>query len=50
MYGQERSQTWTMLASTVSAGATTLTLQEDVDWVAGEKIVVASTDFDHNHA
>ena len=50
MYGKERTKTWTTLAATISVGDTSFTVNEPVDWVAGEEIVVASTDFDHNHA
>lgn len=50
MYGKERTKTWTTLAATISVGDTSFTVNEAVDWVAGEEIVVASTDFDHNHA
>lgn len=49
MYGQVRD-TWTTLDATISAGDTSFTVSEDVDWVAGDQIVVASTDFDHNQA
>ena len=50
MYGKERTRTWTTLAATISPGDSSFTVRESVDWVAGEEIVVASTDFDHNHA
>lgn len=35
MYGKERTRTWTTLASTVSAGATTFTVSQAVDWAVG---------------
>ena len=50
MYGKERLKTWTTLGSTVSPGDTTFTVSETVDWEVDEEIVIASTDFNHNHA
>lgn len=46
MNGIPRTPTWTEVAATIDAGATTLTVMEPVDWVAGERIVVSSTTFD----
>ena len=46
MNGLPRTPTWTQAAATVTAGSSTITLLEEVDWVAGEKIVIASTTFD----
>ena len=38
------------LTTTVSAGDETLTVEGDVsDWMAGDKIALASTDFEHRH-
>ena len=37
---------WTRLGATAAAGATQLTLERDADWRAGDRVVVASTDFD----
>ena len=50
MYGTPRVKTWSVLSSTVDVGASTLTVDDVVDWKVGEEIVVASTDFDHNEA
>ena len=53
MYGTERTPTWTLVAnsSTISPGDTSFTVVDDIsDWKAGDKIVVASTSFDHNEA
>jgi hypothetical protein len=50
LHGQARTKTWTSLASTVNVGATTLTVQDSVDWTVGEQIVVASTSFEHTEA
>jgi cell migration-inducing and hyaluronan-binding protein len=41
---------WTRLAVTATAGASQLQLAEAPDWRAGDRLVVASTDFDPNHA
>lgn len=37
---------WTRLAATARAGATSLTLERAPGWLAGDRIVLASTDFD----
>ena len=50
MYGKERTKTWTTISSTISPGDTQFTVSEPVDWQVGEEVVIASTDFDHNHA
>lgn len=41
---------WTRLALTAPAGSHSLTLLENHDWKPGDRIVIASTDFDPNHA
>ena len=54
MYGQERVKTWTMLSTTIDPSDPDkndeFTVEDTIDWQVGEKIVVASTDFDHNQA
>ena len=50
MYGKERVKTWTMLSATINPGDNQFTVEDTIDWQVGEKIVVASTDFDHNQA
>jgi hypothetical protein len=50
MYGKPRNKTWTMIADTIYPGNTTFNVIDTVDWQIGEKIVIASTDFDHNQA
>jgi len=50
MHGPERTPTWTTLDTTAPAGSSTITLREAVDWVAGEQIGIASTDFAARHA
>ena len=47
IHGKVRSHTWTSLQTTADAGATSIVVQGSVDWVAGEVIVIASTDHDH---
>lgn len=47
MHGKLRTKTWTEVAATINPGATSFTVIEAVDWVAGEKIAVASTSYDH---
>lgn len=44
IHGQQRTG-WTRLAQTASPGATMLILQEEVGWRVGDRIVVASTDY-----
>ena len=48
--GKARSPTWTFLQTTVNAGASQLTLTENVDWMPGEEIVIASTSFEAKQA
>ena len=45
MHGIVRDKTWTLLASTAAVGATTITLNEVVDWKVGEQIAIASTSY-----
>jgi hypothetical protein len=44
-HGVERSPTWTVLYESADIGANTITLNEAVDWEAGEEIAIASTDY-----
>jgi cell surface hyaluronidase len=41
---------WTSLAKTAAKGTTQISLQGNIDWKAGEKIVIASTDYNMKHA
>jgi hypothetical protein len=50
MHGPTRTPTWTELEMTSEAGSTTITLREAVDWVVGEEIAIAPTDFEARHA
>src|SRR5690606_15679934 len=45
-----RSNTWTKLASTARAGATTIEVLNASQWQVGDQIVLASTDFDPRQA
>ncbi|MGE0554286.1 MAG: G8 domain-containing protein [Gemmatimonadales bacterium] len=45
LHGEPRT-VWTRLSQTAAAGATQLELESVVDWRPGDRIVVASTDFD----
>lgn len=45
LHGEPRLS-WTRLAATAPAGAALLTLERDADWRPGDRLVVASTDFD----
>jgi len=52
MHGNPRAndRVWTELKEIADVGATTITLNEAVDWAAGEKLVIASTDFEGRNA
>lgn len=50
MHGKPRTVTFTQLSTTADVGATSITLMVAVDWVAGEEIVIASTDYEMEHA
>jgi len=45
-----RTRTWTKLASTAEAGATTINVLDASQWQAGDEIVLASTDYDPRQA
>jgi cell surface hyaluronidase len=49
LHGEPRAG-WTRLAATAPAGATQLQLEASPPWRAGDKLVVASTDFDPKRA
>jgi cell migration-inducing and hyaluronan-binding protein len=46
----DRSHTWTQLASTAAAGATSIEVLNASGWRVGDTIVLASTDFDFQQA
>jgi hypothetical protein len=45
-----RTHTWTRLAKTAEKGATTIEVLDAREWVVGDEIVLASTDFDPRQA
>jgi cell surface hyaluronidase len=49
LHGQAKVS-WVHLAATAEAGASQLLLDEPVNWGKGDRIVIASTDFDPLHA
>ena len=50
MHGRPTVRAWTKLGETAVAGATTLRLQQAVDWAPGSEIVVAPTSWDRAEA
>ena len=48
LHGRPRNVTWTRLLQTAVENATSLSLQQAVDWVPGDKIVIAPTGKDGN--
>jgi hypothetical protein len=50
IHGKPRTPTFTFLASTADVGATQITMMVEVDWQVGEEIVIASTDYEMEHA
>ena len=49
IHGKPRDVSWTKLATTVRAGNNTIELIEPVDWIAGEQIMVVTTQFVIEH-
>ncbi|MES2307163.1 MAG: G8 domain-containing protein [Gemmatimonadota bacterium] len=49
LHGEQRVS-WTRLAATAASGATALSLQDGVDWRSGDRVVIASTEFDQAKA
>ena len=45
LHGALATPSWTRLSATAQIGATTLTLDDSVQWKVGDKIVIATTDF-----
>ena len=43
LHGRPRSVTWTRLSQTARANGTSLALQQSVDWVPGDRLVLAPT-------
>lgn len=51
-HGAPHHKTWTRLAETAGKGSSQLVLQDDVDWVIGQKVVIVTTvyhDFNDEH-
>ena len=46
IHGKHRNFTWTDLNESVVPNDTTITVREQVDWQAGEEIIIAPTSFD----
>jgi hypothetical protein len=44
IHGKPRTPTWTSLEVTAKAGENFIRVKEDVDWKAGEEIVIANTE------
>ena len=50
MHGPLRNKTWSQLSTSLAEGQSSITLLDYVDWAKDEEIVIASTDFDLEHA
>lgn len=50
LHGKEKLPTWSQLWYSVNISATSLGLQDKVNWEVGDFIVISSTDFDHTHS
>ena len=50
LHGTPHNVSWTRLATTASAGQTSITLSEPVDWAVGDEIVLTTTDTRIGHA
>jgi len=48
IHGSPKTPTWTLLGASVSPGATTVSLTQEVNWSVGDEIVVSSTSFSRN--
>lgn len=46
LHGVPRVTSWTRIAETALKGATTIKLEKATDWKVGERIVIASTDYE----
>ena len=51
MHGCQRSRVWSTLKNTINAGDTQIQLTDEdiMDWMAGDEIVIATTDHEHRH-
>lgn len=50
LHGIPRNVSWTRLASTATAGQSSITLSQPVDWVPGDEILLTTTDTRIDHA
>jgi hypothetical protein len=50
LHGAPRLAVWAKVAATAAAGADTITLAADVDWAAGERVVITSSSADYTEA
>ncbi len=50
IHGAPRRAVWTFGARPALAGSLVIVTREDVDWIAGEEIVITSTSWAHNEA
>ncbi len=50
LYGASRGKSWTRLNGSAAVGATVLNLEAGAGWAVGDKIAVASTDYDSKQA
>jgi cell surface hyaluronidase len=50
MYGASRGKSWTRLAATANVGDTVITLDGAPGWKVGDRIALASTDYDPSQA
>ncbi|XP_046549966.1 LOW QUALITY PROTEIN: fibrocystin-L-like [Haliotis rubra] len=48
LHGKNVGATWTRLASTAAAGATTITVEKPVNWLVGDSIAIATTGGRHS--
>jgi len=46
MHGAERTPTWTQMATTATKGDSQITLDQEVDWVAGDHIAIAPSSYE----
>ena len=46
MHGKDVGKSWVKLAATVEKGASVLTVEEDITWKAGDKIVITATNYE----
>ena len=50
MHGDVSNTSWARINQTAPAGATSLVMEKNVDWQAGDRIVITSTDYDPHQA